>query len=558
MRKLRCVIYTRKSTDEGLDQDFNSLDAQREACAAYIKSQSTEGWSLGSRTYDDGGCSGGTLHRPALQLLLADVKAKKIDIIVVHKIDRLTRSLMDFAKLVEVLENAGASFVSVTQSFNTTSSMGRLTLNMLLSFAQFEREITAERIRDKIAASKAKGMWMGGNPPLGYVPAGRSLEIFEEQAELVREIFRRYLQSGNVRILECELDREGVRIPKRTAISGRQTGGGKFSRGHLYKILSNPIYMGKIAHCGKVYEGRHEAIVPAELWQAVRERLDANRQSGHSSSKRNGAALLGGLILSSDGRRLKSNHACKGKKRYRYYVAEEVTPKAGQPPASAIRIPNSELDTAVVHLICEALKEPLSLLLDANVDLQPADVVNLPARAGVLLTVVHRRDYFTIRSLVHQVTISSTALEVQIAISGLLEGIGISENVSEEVLTLHSAMRLTRTGKAVRLIQQNGRSISQQKPNMEVLQHLGKARSWWKELKAGDVCIAEISRREGVNESWISRMIRLNFLAPSIVDDLVSGSEPDHVGSNLLRRPALPLDWTEQRAVLCFLNSGKI
>lgn len=552
MKRLRCAIYTRKSTDEGLEQDFNSLDAQREACAAYIKSQSTEGWSLVPRPYDDGGYSGGTLQRPALQSLLADVKANKIDILVVHKIDRLTRSLLDFAKLVDVFEKADTSFVSVTQAFNTTSSMGRLTLNMLLSFAQFEREITAERIRDKIAASKAKGMWMGGNPPLGYAPSGRSLEIVEADAKIVREIFARYLQTGNVRILEFELDRKEIRTPKRTAASGRATGGRKFTRGHLYRILSNPIYMGKIAHYDKVYAGRHEPIVPDVVWHAARERLNANRQGYHLAPRRTGAALLAGLIQSSDGRRLKSNHACKGKKRYRYYVAPETVCELGQQIAEAIRIPNSELDAAVVHLICEALGEPVSLLLDAEIEIHPSDLVNLPARADPLLAAVHRMDYFTVRSLVRQITISATALSVQISIPGLLAGLGIPSEQKDGVLTLSSPMRLTRSGKAVRIIQRNGRAIIRQKPNLELVRHLAQARAWWTELQEGKIRIAELARREGINESWISRMIRLNFLAPSIIDAVVSGSEPVHVGSNMLQRPATPLSWTEQRSMFGF------
>jgi len=250
MTKLRCAIYTRKSSEEGLDQDFNSLDAQHEACAAYIKSQASEGWKLVRERYDDGGISGGTLERPGLQRLLADIAAGHIDIVVVYQVDRLTRSLLDFAKLVEAFDKAGASFVSITQSFNTTNSMGRLTLNMLLSFAQFEREVTAERIRDKIAQSKARGMWMGGTPPIGYRPNGRSLAIVEEDATLIRHIFDRYAELGNVRLLAEELEQAEIWSPVRKAATGRAFGGRPFSRGHLYRILSNPTYIGRIDHGG--------------------------------------------------------------------------------------------------------------------------------------------------------------------------------------------------------------------------------------------------------------------------------------------------------------------
>ena len=252
-QNVRCAIYTRKSSEEGLEQDFNSLDAQREACSAYIRSQASEGWSESPARYDDGGISGGTLVRPGLQRLLTDIAAGTIDIVVVYKVDRLTRSLLDFAKLVERFDSAGISFVSVTQSFNTTTSMGRLTLNMLLSFAQFEREVTAERIRDKIAASKAKGMWMGGTPPLGYKPNGRTLAIDEEQARLIRLIHARYRELGTVRALADWLAAEQILTPVRQTSTGKTFGGALFSRGQLYSILRNPVYVGQIAQIGRAH-----------------------------------------------------------------------------------------------------------------------------------------------------------------------------------------------------------------------------------------------------------------------------------------------------------------
>ena len=276
MKPVRCAIYTRKSSEEGLEQDFNSLDAQREACAAYILSQAGEGWTRVSDTYDDGGLSGGSLERPALKRLLEDVSAKRIDIIVVYKVDRLTRSLLDFARLVEAFDVAGVSFVSVTQAFNTTTSMGRLTLNMLLSFAQFEREVTAERIRDKIAASKARGMWMGGTPPLGYRPEGRSLAIVETHAGIVREIFTRYLRLGTVRVLAESLATEGIEVPARTSSTGRAFGQRPFCRGQLYAILRNPVYVSLSSHKGRTYPGNHPALVDRETWDAVQVQLSAN------------------------------------------------------------------------------------------------------------------------------------------------------------------------------------------------------------------------------------------------------------------------------------------
>jgi site-specific DNA recombinase len=272
-RSLRSAIYTRVSTDQRLEQDFNSLDAQREASEAYINSQAHEGWRLVRERYDDGGYSGGSMERPALKKLIDDVAARRIDVIVVYKVDRLTRSLADFAKLVETFDAHGVSFVSVTQSFNTTTSMGRLTLNVLLSFAQFEREVTGERIRDKIAASKKKGMWMGGVVPLGYRVENRALHIVEDHAEIVRSLFRRHLGTGSVVRLKQQLDAEDFRLPVRIDGGGRSTGGGLFSRGHIYKILANPIYVGRIAHKGQVYEGQQPPIVTQDLWDEVRKRL---------------------------------------------------------------------------------------------------------------------------------------------------------------------------------------------------------------------------------------------------------------------------------------------
>ena len=267
MKKVRCAIY--KSSEEGLEQDFNSLHAQREACAAYVLSQASEAWSLLPEEYDDGELSGGTLERPALQRLLGDIEAGKIDIVVVYKVDRLTRSLIDFAKLVETMDRTDVSFVSVTQSFNTTNSMGRLTLNMLLSFAQFEREVTAERIRDKIAASKAKGMWMGGVPPIGYEPDGRSLKVVENHAAFVREVFARYLELGNVRLVAGQMRENQIHAPRRILPTGREIGGGPLTRGQIYKLLANPVYLGEIHHKGQVYNGRHDAIVDRATWDRV-------------------------------------------------------------------------------------------------------------------------------------------------------------------------------------------------------------------------------------------------------------------------------------------------
>src|SRR5882757_6511919 len=316
----RCAIYTRKSSEEGLEQEFNSLAAQREACEAYIRSQQHEGWLLARSRYDDGGFSGGNLERPAAQRLLADIRAGRIDIVVVYKVDRLTRSLADFARLVELFDAQGVSFVSVTQQFNTTSSMGRLTLNVLLSFAQFEREVTGERIRDKIAASKKKGMWMGGNAPLGYDASERSLAVNPAEAETVRCIFALYRELGCVRRVKEEADRLGLRTKHSTTASGTERGGRSFSRGHIYHLLSNPIYIGEIAHKGQLYPGQHPALIDAETWTAVRDQLVTNATNHRRKADAAEPSLLAGLLTDARGERFTPSHAVKKGRRYRYYV----------------------------------------------------------------------------------------------------------------------------------------------------------------------------------------------------------------------------------------------
>src|SRR3990170_4396394 len=360
-RKMRCAIYTRKSSEEGLEQDFNSLDAQREACEAFILSQKQEGWMALPTQYDDGGYSGGTLQRPALQRLLADVRESKVDLVVVYKIDRLTRSLLDFAKIVEVFDARGVAFVSVTQAFNTATSMGRLTLNVLLSFAQFERELTGERIRDKIAASKKKGMWMGGYPPLGYDVKDRKLVVNEAEAETVRYIFRRYQELRSVRLLKEHLDAEGIVSKCRTVPDGRPYGGKPIARGALYHMLQNRIYRGEIVHKDQAYPGEHDPIVDDDLWQGVQtilatNRVDRGAGNGHIS-------LLAGLIYDAQGEPMTPSHAAKKGVRYRYYVSkslligrDEKATKRGQ------RIPAAHIEALVTGRIRTWLADPVAVL----------------------------------------------------------------------------------------------------------------------------------------------------------------------------------------------------
>jgi DNA invertase Pin-like site-specific DNA recombinase len=349
VKKLRCAVYTRKSTDEGLDKEFNTLDAQRDACEAYIASQRAEGWMLVRDRYDDGGFSGGTLERPALQRLLRDIQADLVDVIVVYKIDRLSRSLMDFAKLVETMEANRVTFVSVTQSFNTTTSMGRLTLNILLSFAQFEREVIGERIRDKFAASKARGMWMGGKVPLGYDVTNRKLVINEAEAARVRRVFRLFVETGSGVETVRRLQAEGV-----TAKSGRP-----LDKGDIYKILHLRTYIGEVTHKGNVYRGEHEAIVTRDLWDRAHAVLQISPRVRANQSRQHAPALLKGLIFGIDGRALSPTHSRKNGRLYRYYVAQQVL-KAEPDAGSALvrRVSAAEIETAVLDQVRALLRQP--------------------------------------------------------------------------------------------------------------------------------------------------------------------------------------------------------
>ncbi len=347
VRKQRCAVYTRKSSEEGLDMEFNSLDAQREACEAYIASQKPEGWVLHEGHYDDGGISGGTLDRPALQNLITNIEAGRVDVVVVYKIDRLSRSLMDFAKLVDLFDRHDVTFVSVTQSFNTTTSMGRLTLNILLSFAQFEREVTGERIRDKIAASRKKGMWMGGNPPLGYDVRDRKLVVNAGEAATVQMIFERFLTVGSATVLSKNLAAEGVTSKR----------GKPINKGYLYKLLKNQVYIGKAVHKGTAYPGEHEAIITLDLWNKVRTIIKESPRTRANHTRAQTPALLKGLIFGADGRAMTPAHTKKKGRLYRYYIAAELL-KGESTEGIVRRVPAAEIETAVIDQVRGLMRAP--------------------------------------------------------------------------------------------------------------------------------------------------------------------------------------------------------
>ena len=416
VRKLRCAVYTRKSTEEGLEQAFNSLDAQRDAAEAYIASQRAEGWLLVPDRYDDGGVSGGTLERPALQRLLRDIEAGRVDVVVVYKIDRLSRSLMHFTRLVEVFDAHNVTFVSVTQSFNTTTSMGRLTLNILLSFAQFEREVIGERVRDKIAASKARGMWMGGSVPLGYRVRERKLVVDEAEADRVRRVFEGFAATGSATKLVPVLRGEGV-LTK----TGRP-----FDKGSVYKLLNNRTYLGEVAHKGKAYPGEHQAIVPRELWDAAHAILKESPRVRANQNRAQTPALLRGLILGPDGRAMSPSHTRRRGRLYRYYVSQAVLKGTADDDCPVRRLPAAEIEAAVVDQVRALLRQPevvvgtwLAARAEAP-DLTEAETREALERLDPLWDELFPAEQARIvRLLVERVDISATGADIRLRTAGL-------------------------------------------------------------------------------------------------------------------------------------------
>jgi DNA invertase Pin-like site-specific DNA recombinase len=546
MKAVRCAIYTRKSSDEGLEQNFNSLDAQREACAAYILSQASEGWAELPDLYDDGGISGGTLERPALQRLLADIAAGKIDTVVVYKVDRLSRSLFDFAKLVEAFEKANVSFVSITQSFNTTTSMGRLTLNMLLSFAQFEREVTAERIRDKIAASKAKGMWMGGVPPLGYEPDGRSLKIVEEHAVLVRMIFARFLEEGNVYKLQRALVEEGVQLPVRTLRTGREIGGCSISTGQIYKLLNCRTYIGEIDHGGKIHAALSAPIIGRDMWDQAQALLRDNLQGTRGRRQATERALLADKVVDGAGERLLSVHACKGTKRHRYYVSDRLHHGRS---TDGMRIPARELETVVVERIAEAFEDPLALIAQAKAELVAADIGRVTEKARVVVAAIRAKDGGSLRPMIAEVRVTARAIDIacdRAAVAASL-GVGLSEGEGG-TFTLNTEVTLTRTGRAMRLVE-GGRAVTVDQPEVSTIRLLAQAHRYWRELKKGHLTVGELAAQENIGASYLTRIVRLAFLSPDVVAAILAGKQRVDVNAaTMIATDAIRARWTAQRS----------
>jgi DNA invertase Pin-like site-specific DNA recombinase len=555
-RKIRCAIYTRKSSEEGLELDFNSLHAQREACASYVQSQRHEGWKLLPTLYDDGGYSGGTLERPALQQLLADIRAGAVELIVVYKIDRLTRSLNDFAKIVELLDKQGASFVSVTQSFNTTTSMGRLTLNVLLSFAQFEREVTGERIRDKIAASKKKGMWMGGLVPIGYDSVDRKLVVNAEEAETVRRIFERYRTFGDVAKVRRSLESNGLASKARYDRKGRCWAGTAFSNGALFTILDNRIYRGEIVHKGRAYPGRHEAIVSQDLWDAVQAVRERNRRRNTATPRAQGKNPLLGLLADEMGRAYQGVFTTKGGKRYRYYVSRMPAHHKEECERATVRLPADELEQHVAERICALFGSPQALgdaLMDAGDDLPTRQRLIREGNMRAESMSDPRSFLMHMRAIIRRVVLRTKTIEVEIdraAVRLLLLGEGERSVESEESsipVVLGISSHLHRTGHDLRMVIAEGEIPHSGRRDIKLIRLIARGRRWFGQVTSGEMpSLSAIARAEGLSNAYAARIFAGALLAPDIVETVLAGQQPITFTAYSLRIPP-PLDWAEQR-----------
>jgi len=561
--RYRCAIYTRKSTEEGLDQDFNSLDAQREACTAYITSQGSLGWKLSPQHYDDGGISGGHMDRPALLDLLRDIKAAKIDTVVVYKIDRLTRSLADFSKMVEIFDRHEVSFVSVTQQFNTTTSMGRLTLNVLLSFAQFEREVTAERIRDKIAASRKKGMWMGGRVPLGYDTVNKQLVVNQAEAAIVRQLFEMYLQLKSVPKLKDECDRAGFKTKVQHQQNGKTVGGKSLSRGHLYTLLTKPLYVGQVVHRGTIYPGQHQAIIDPGVFDQVQALINANAPDRKQAANQSSSHLLTGLLFDETGDALSPTHANKKGKRYRYYTSHRLK-SASASRSGGWRLAADQIENAVLAVIRDHLSSQGKLTeLFAGVE-RSANQMMLLAHgakrlASELTTQTPVELRTTINTLVQRIELKTESITIKVSLAALYDLVRAGDgdarfNLSKDAMTLiHAPLQLKKRGVETKLIIGTvPQAISE--PNQALIMLIAQAHHWLERLTSGSVTsIIDLAQQEQVDKNKISRALRFAYLSPDITQAILEGRQPVELTADRMRRlPDLPMGWQGQKDLLGF------
>lgn len=554
---ISCAVYTRKSSEEGLEQSFNSLEAQREACVAYVQSQKHEGWTVLKDSYDDGGYSGGNMERPGLERLLSDIRAGIVGVVVVYKVDRLTRSLSDFAKIIEVFDAHQVSFVSVTQQFNTTTSMGRLTLNVLLSFAQFERELTGERIRDKVAASKKKGMWMGGMVPLGYDCADRQLVVNKLEANTVRDIFRQYLRLGSVAKLKEYLESKGLRSKIRTSKEGRTFGGAVYSRGALHQILGNQVYLGKIVHRGQSYVGKHEPVVTQELWDAVAAQLKTNDRGKRARKTCATSSLLTGILHDTNGVHFTPTHTLKGGKRYRYYTSQVVIQKRGERPAIP-RCPATDLENLVILQIRRMLGG-----LDAHlVKNDNAPQTELAVRRAADLAAKWpelrlSKQEAIVRSFLKSVTLGQKHLWIEVdegkLISVLLGHASArfvdSVSAKTRLIRLTTPLHAARRGAEVQISTPDSQKDGNQ-PNPSLTSAIARGRVWYERLVAGEIQgVRQLAEQSGFRRRYVRKVLQTAALSPEITEAILSGRQAANLSAKRLHS-GLPLDWKQQQQAL--------
>jgi DNA invertase Pin-like site-specific DNA recombinase len=542
-KTLRCAIYTRKSSEEGLEQEFNSLDAQRDSCAAYIESQAGEGWELVDSSYDDGGFSGGSMERPGLQKLLTEIGKNRIDVVVVYKVDRLTRSLTDFAKIVDAFDSNSVSFVSVTQAFNTTTSMGRLTLNVLLSFAQFEREVIGERIRDKIAASKKKGMWMGGVPPLGYDVKDRKLIVNFDEAKRVLSIYQRYLKLESVPELVDDLKKRGIRGKSWTTQKGVKRKGGFMARGALYRLLGNPVYLGRISHKEKSYPGSHEPIILKDLWDEAQALLSSQGGKRSRTLSLGHTNLLSGLLFDDMGNPMQHSHATKaGGRRYRYYVSKTLLNRNPGIPGSIPRVPAQAIEDLVKEHVLELFSPPLQKKWKG---MTPGEQMK------------------RIRNTVQRVELGANEVEMTLSKDDIdLRAYRMNqqhirgEHIREkgDFLILRITIRLkTRGGEKIIQVPGGGSPHVVSKLDQALIRAVARAIDWREALENGEAeSVSDLARKSGCTYHYVKRILKLSFLAPGIVEKILQGRQPNGLNLSQILRIDLPLSWKSQREVLGF------
>ena len=550
---IKCAIYTRKSSEEGLEQDFNSLDAQREACEAYIKSQQHEGWVLVDKQYNDGGFSGGTLERPPVKKLFQDIEAGEVEIVVVYKVDRLTRSLMDFAKIVELFDKQSASFVSITQQFNTTTSMGRLTLNVLLSFAQFEREVTGERIRDKIAASKKKGMWMSGVAPTGYELIEKKLVVESSHAEKIKLIFNKYLEFKSVPKLKLYLEENNI----------KSKAGKIFAKGALYHILENRTYAGYIVHKEIVYEGQHEAIIEKDTFEKVQQLLSLNRISQKSSLTSKNPSCLSGKIFDDNGNYMSPSHSNTRNRKYRYYVSQALIQSRKHEAGSISKVPAGEIETLIQN-------EIKNFLADTKNIQQYIENYEVYKQKELLLIIENlqtvnkdRIDNIFIRAILSKIILYKEKIDIILCkeqLIKILEAIAYNLSFPEELkgetkspIIINKTIRLSQTSNNGSTLIISDFKNPEVNINNQLIKAIAKSHYWNNLLISGQVkSNTEIQKMENFSSlTYVRNILNLRFLSPDIVEAILAGTQPKDLTVCKLFE-IKTLDWQEQKKLINF------